>query len=76
MLHVDGAEFYSNSEYIVYSLGSVLAEGSTEIWDSKFPICCIPHEAMIDAEVASFQCIMFGVSTNPIHSTFFWQDFS
>lgn len=44
MLHVDGAEFYSNSEYMVWSMGSVFAEG--HVWDIKFPCVCIPHALM------------------------------
>ncbi|CAK9059150.1 Uncharacterized protein SCF082_LOCUS31390 [Durusdinium trenchii] len=44
VLHVDGAEFYSNSEYMVWSMGSVFAEG--HVWDIKFPCVCIPHALM------------------------------
>ena len=44
MLHTDGAEFYANSEYIVFSMSSLLSE--SHIWDSKFPICILPHDAL------------------------------
>lgn len=44
ILHVDGAEFYSNSEYLVWSMSSVLSD--SHVWDSKFPICILPHDSM------------------------------
>lgn len=44
VLHTDGAEFYANSEYIVFSMSSLLSE--SHIWDSKFPICILPHDAL------------------------------
>lgn len=31
VFHVDGAEFYSNCEYYVWSLGSVLASGEARV---------------------------------------------
>lgn len=31
LVHMDGAEFYSNSEYYVWSLSSLLASGETEV---------------------------------------------
>lgn len=43
-LHTDGAEFYSNSEYMVWSMSSILS--TAHVWDSKFPICIIPHSCM------------------------------
>lgn len=52
-VHMDGAEFYSNSEYMVWSVGSVLVENDQPL-DTKFVICCIPHEAMQTPEVLWF----------------------
>lgn len=43
-LHVDGAEFYSNSEYICWSLCSIFATDT--VLDTKFPIMILPHESM------------------------------
>lgn len=48
-LHVDGAEFYSNSEYLVWSMASVLSEA--HVWDCKFPLCILPHDSMATDEV-------------------------
>ena len=50
MLHVDGAEFYTNSEFLVWSLQSVFSSGN-DVWDSKFPICVIPHDSMRDPDI-------------------------
>lgn len=49
MLHVDGAEFYSNSEYLCWSIGSALS--SEHVLDSKLPVCILPHSAMVDEGV-------------------------
>lgn len=46
---MDGAEFFANSEYLVYSIGSILAEGS--VWDTKFPACAIPYDQMIQCNI-------------------------
>ena len=43
-LHVDGAEFYSNSEYLCWSMASIFAEG--HVFDTKFPLCVLPHQSM------------------------------
>ena len=48
-MHTDGAEFYSNSEYLVFSMGSIFAEG--HVWDCKFPCIIIPHSHMIESNV-------------------------
>ena len=48
-LHVDGAEFYSNSEYLCWSMASVFS--SEHVFDSKFPICILPHISMLDEGV-------------------------
>ena len=45
-LHVDGAEFYANSEYLVWSMASIFGEG--HVWDVKFPCVCIPHLLLQD----------------------------
>ena len=50
VLHVDGAEFYSNSEYVVFSMGSILCEG-VHPWDSKFAIACIPYSNMYENDI-------------------------
>ena len=48
-LHVDGAEFYSNSEYLCWSMSSAF---STEhVFDSKFPLVILPHSSMLDDTV-------------------------
>ena len=47
--HCDGAEFYNNTEFVVWSVGSAWSEG--HVWDIKFPIACVPHEAMVDPNV-------------------------
>ena len=47
---MDGAEFYSNSEYLVFSFGSIFAE-NVNIFDSKFCLAVIPHAAMVDQQV-------------------------
>lgn len=44
VLHTDGAEFFTNSEYIVWSMSSLFSEA--HIWDSKFPICILPHDSL------------------------------
>ncbi|CAK9000506.1 unnamed protein product, partial [Durusdinium trenchii] len=49
LIHCDGAEFYNNTEFVVWSVGSALSEG--HVWDIKFPIACVPHEAMVDPNV-------------------------
>lgn len=43
-LHVDGAEFYANSEFLVWSISSIFPDG--HCWDTKFPICIVPHERL------------------------------
>lgn len=48
-LHVDGAEFYSNSEYLCWSMCSVLS--SEHVFDSKFPVVVLPHSSMLDERV-------------------------
>ena len=40
-IHVDGAEVYNNKEYLVFSISSVLAQGSC-IWDNKFVVLKLP----------------------------------
>lgn len=42
--HVDGAEFYSNSEYICWSVASLLSDA--HVFDSKFPVAILPHQSM------------------------------
>lgn len=32
VFHLDGAEFYANSEYLVWSMGSALASGDVPQW--------------------------------------------
>ena len=49
-VHCDGAEFYSNSEYMVWSIGSCLVEND-HVFDTKFVTCCLPHEAMQSNDV-------------------------
>lgn len=49
-LHVDGAEFYSNTEFVVWSMQSVFTSGNA-IWDCKFPLALIPHEMMRDNDI-------------------------
>ena len=44
ILHTDGVEVYSNSEYVVWSIGSALC--SAHPYDQKFPLVIIPHAAM------------------------------
>ena len=48
-LHVDGAEFFSNSEYLCWSMASVLS--SEHVFDSKFPVVVLPHSSMVDEAV-------------------------
>lgn len=43
-LHVDGAEFYANSEYLCWSLASALS--NAHVFNSKFPLVVLPHQAM------------------------------
>ena len=50
VLHVDGAEFYANSEYVVFSMGSILCEG-VHPWDCKFAIACIPYSNMYENDI-------------------------
>lgn len=50
-LHLDGAEFFTNSEFNVWSLQSVLASG--DVWDTKFPICILPIECLRDDDIKS-----------------------
>ena len=49
MLHADGAEFYSNVEYLVYSICSPFAEG--EIWDTKLACVVIGYEQMLTKKI-------------------------
>lgn len=78
-IHVDGAEFYSNSEVLVWSMQSVFSSGQ-HVWDSKYPLVVIPHEMIRDADIKqqvqeviaqvlkwSFRCCAEGVwpSTGP-----------
>lgn len=49
LLPLLGAEFYNKTEFVVWSVGSALSEG--HVWDIKFPIACVPHEAMVDPNV-------------------------
>ena len=44
ILHTDGAEFYANSEYLVFSMSSVLSDG--HVWDSRFACCVLPHTSL------------------------------
>lgn len=48
-LHVDGAEFYSNSEYLCWSLCSALA--TDHVLDTKFPLVVLPHQNMLTDSV-------------------------
>ncbi|CAL1141145.1 unnamed protein product [Cladocopium goreaui] len=50
-LHTDGAEFYSNSEYICWSMSSVLAEG--HVFDTRYPLVVLPHQCIQTDEVKS-----------------------
>lgn len=60
-VHCDGAEFYSNSEYMVWSVGSCLVEND-HVFDTKFVTCCLPHEAMQSNDVFwFFTCTSFFV---------------
>lgn len=49
-IHVDGAEFYANSEVLVWSMQSVFSSGQ-HVWDSKYPLVVIPHEMIRDADI-------------------------
>ncbi|CAE7826424.1 unnamed protein product [Symbiodinium sp. CCMP2592] len=46
--HCDGAEFYSNSEFMVWSCSSIFATG--DVWDIKLPCVIVPHEFMADID--------------------------
>lgn len=47
--HVDGAEFYTNSEVLVWPVQSIFAGG--HVWDCKYPLVVIPHELLRDQKV-------------------------
>lgn len=49
-IHVDGAEFYSNSEFQVWSIGCLFATGA-HVFDTKFPCVTIPHTHMLDSSI-------------------------
>ena len=49
-IHVDGAEMFTNNEFMVWSIQSVFASGAN-VWDAKFPVCIIPLESMRDQDV-------------------------
>lgn len=52
MIHVDGAEVYSNAEFDVYSISSILAQAaSCHVWDSKFPCFTLGHDRMHDQAI-------------------------
>ncbi|CAE7761614.1 unnamed protein product, partial [Symbiodinium necroappetens] len=51
VFHVDGAEFYKNNEYVVWSMSSIHAKA--DVWDCKLPLCIVPHVAMRDDSVAA-----------------------
>ena len=42
--HVDGAEVYADTEFYVWSWGSMLTHGSC--YDTKFPIAAVPYVAI------------------------------
>ncbi|CAE7802948.1 unnamed protein product [Symbiodinium sp. CCMP2592] len=46
--HCDGAEFYSNSEFMVWSCSSIFATG--DVWDINLPCVIVPHEFMADID--------------------------
>lgn len=50
LLHADGAEFYTNSEFMVWSVQSLFSNGNNT-WDAKFPVCIIPIESMRDTDI-------------------------
>lgn len=49
-IHADGAEFYTNNEFMVWSLQCIFASGN-HVWDSKFPLCVIPVDSLRDADI-------------------------
>lgn len=48
-IHVDGAEFYSNSEFEVYSIGSLFGKG--HVFDVKYPCVTVGHSQMYDSDI-------------------------
>lgn len=45
VLHYDGAEFYTNSEYLCWSFCSLFASG--DVLDVKFPLVILPAHAVV-----------------------------
>lgn len=45
-LHVDGAEFYSNSEYLCWSMSSILTGSDLHVFDTKYPMVILPHACL------------------------------
>ena len=43
VVHVDGFEIYSNSEFIAWTWSSIHSAGGGDSWDTKFPILLVPH---------------------------------
>ncbi|CAE7609916.1 unnamed protein product [Symbiodinium sp. CCMP2592] len=52
--HCDGAEFFRNSEYIVWNMSSIFTDKDSDVWDVKFPNVIIPHANMKDEEVQRY----------------------
>jgi len=50
LIHIDGAEIYTNSEFYVLQFSSVMAVDAN-VLDTKFPCIKIPHALMRDKEV-------------------------
>jgi hypothetical protein len=44
--HIDGVEFYSNSEFMVWSWSSTHTAGGGDPWDTKFPLLVLSHSVM------------------------------
>ena len=52
-IHADGAQFYRDDEYFVYSMSSCLGNNSTvkDVLLTKIPLAIIPERFMVDHDV-------------------------
>ena len=50
-IHADGAEFYRDDEYFVYSWSSAFPTSITDVLISRIPIAIVPERQMLDVSV-------------------------
>ena len=74
-VHTDGAEAYTASEAIIWSMSSMVSKTSRSVWDSKLLLCLVMERSVCDATVKdnafeiicnflawSFKCCQQGIA--------------